>query len=382
MKRVPRRANRGWGQFARDSKIRASVVRAYAVTDNAPNRYAPLLVLLHWAGSDYYHRKTIIDRYSQLSNRSHRTKLMASGHDEPAVSPKGNVHSTSYTKFQTEMDKIGERFTPLNPKDGYLYEQLRKKDDDLIILNEAGMEFIRGGIIATVAAWEGFVLDLFKEAFEILVKVGSGQPASIEKLKGIWPGCDAAIENGKKGKQPVAVPYDDLTRHSKKVLEHCSFQPIFIGRPLKTNLKEEFMHIDRKFVELFQADRTSLSQLVIQVGTFNYSMPYTGNWKDPRVILHERDTSNPNYEYALKALNNISRLYYGLRCILGHSHYQKTLEGSLRDFPKSEDTFHLPTACKRKEEIAKYYTRLYCWIEEHNREVWVNYQTLLIIKRF
>ena len=316
---------------------------------------------------------------------------MASGGEEHAVSaePQCAEHNAysecfAFANFKSVMDDTWKRYEPLNPQKGYLFEHLKTDVNGRPVLNGTGIEFIRGGIIATVAAWEGFVLDLFKEAFEILIKVGSGKSVSIENLKEIWPGCDAAITNGKKQRQKqLPSGDDDLTLHSRKVLEYCSIQPIFIGRALES--KEKFMHIDEMFVKLFQAERTwpSLSQLVIEVGRFNYSIPYTGNWKkDPKVILQETSTSTPNYEYALKALNNISRLYYGLRCILVHSNYQKTLEGSLSNFPKSVDSFPLPTACKRKEDIAKHYTRLYCWIEGHNREIWVNYQTLLTITRF
>ena len=62
------------------------------------------------------------------------------------------------------------------------------------------MEFIREGIVATVAAWESYVQDLFKEAFEILIQIGSGKPPSIENLKRKWPGCNAALEKGNKSK--------------------------------------------------------------------------------------------------------------------------------------------------------------------------------------
>ena len=142
------------------------------------------------------------------------------------------------------------------------------------------------------------------------------------------------------------------------------------------------MSIDALFVQLFQASEKcpSLSQLVIEIGILNYYMPFKGK-ADHHVQLQQTDTSTPD-ESAVKALNNISRLYYGLRCTLVHGKNKRTLKHSLKDFPESSHDFPLPTACKNDKDIAKYYIRLYKWIRDYGREVWVNYLTLLYITRF
>ena len=297
--------------------------------------------------------------------------------------------SRSYDNFKSMMDVICERYRPLNPYSGDLFQHLQSKErPDGYTLDDTGMEFIRGGIVATVAAWESFVQDLFKEAFDILIAVGAGEPARIDNLRTVWPGCDAAIEKGRKikakadqqeGKPNSNQDKEDkmelLMFHSRNVLERRSILPIFLGRC--PDAKEQQMSIDLLFMQLFQIrEECCLSQLVIDVGSFNYIMPRKAGLNDLHVKLEQNDPS------AIRALNNISRLYYGLRCTLVHGKHKKTLENSLRDFPESADNFPLPDTCKYKQDIAEYYTRMYKWIGKHAREIWVNYLTLLYTTRF
>ena len=135
-------------------------------------------------------------------------------------------------------------------------------------------------------------------------------------------------------------------------------------------------------MQLFQIGEEcpSLSQLLIEIGSFNYKMR-TSKPCYPQCHVKLEQT-NASDESAIIALKNISRLYYGLRCTLVHGKHKRTLEGSLKDFPQSMEDFPLPTTCENMEVIAAHYTRLYTWIKKYGREVWVNYLTLLNTTRF
>ena len=310
----------------------------------------------------------------------------------------------SYIGFKDMMDDLCGKYTSLNPKDGKLFALLRKPDRP--DLDETGMEFIRGGIVAVVSAWESYVQDLFKEAFDILIKIGSGQQPSLENLSKIWPGCRPIIEEllKKKAKRTSAeaVAYEILSRsedegtekvwiellhkHCESVLERKTLLPVF-----SRSNEHGKLTIDELFKQLFKSNKKAekgtekeimLSEMLIGIGGFNYSVRiqptphiYTS------VNLEQVDASDKS---AIAALCNISRLYYGLRCTLVHGKHEKTLEGALRGFPESVSEFPLPLTIqpKRSSEIKEYYIRLYEWTRDYGRTVWVNYLTFLNITRF
>lgn len=280
---------------------------------------------------------------------------------------------TALSNFKSVMRDICKRYAPLNPK-GRLFEYVRnKKYPERIILDETGMEFVRGGIIATVAAWECYIVDLFKEAFKVLIKIGYGEPASIDNLKRAWPDCEATIEKWEKIKKQKNTEEDPLMLYAEHILK-TTITPIFLGRVPGHN--EHFMCIDTVFIKLFGA-HCSLSDLITKTDNFNYWLQLPGRYV--RVDLFQID----NDESVVKALHNISRLYYGLRCTLVHGKAEQSLERCLRDFPVSAKQFFLIKECNdTKEEIAVYYIRLYEWIKKYHRELWVNYLDLVSITRF
>lgn len=312
-----------------------------------------------------------------------------SNDDQPCARPEQSENDeaiencVSFYEFMQMMENICKRYATLNPLEGDLFKHLKSSErPDGYTLNDTGMEFIRGGIVATVVAWEKYVQDVFKEAFDIIIQVSSNKQENIENL---WHKCDvkAAIEKGRKRLKNREDQEDwkkCLEAHSKNVLECRTVLPIFLGREPEKN---EPMTIDTLFMQLFQVERGSncISQLLIEIGAFNYTIRL--NPKDRVSIdLRLNDATGNELESAIKALNNISRLYYGLRCTLVHGNNKKTLDGSLKDFPVDEENFSLPTTCKDSTTIAKHYIRLYMWIKKYGREVWVNYLTLLNITRF
>lgn len=113
---------------------------------------------------------------------------------------------------------------------------------------------------------------------------------------------------------------------------------------------------------------------MIDVGcTEHYYTIRTNSTTTHNVILRH---NGPEDTSAVDALHNISRLCYGLRCVLVHGIAEKTLnDGALKDFPDNIDEFLLPN--ENDEAIKEYYVGLYIRIKEYKRNVDLSYLTLL-----
>ena len=296
----------------------------------------------------------------------------------------------SFDIFTSLMGDLCSKYTHLNPKTGKLFEHLKAEDVDKFTLDETGMNFIRGGIVDVVSVWESYVQDLFKEAFDILIKIGSGQQPSLESLSKMWPGCRPVIHELLKEKAKTSAGYELLLSadkgtekvwiqllhtHCEKMLEHTTILPIFSNSDQRSKSS-----IDERFKQLFKTKK-EISKLLIGIGGFQYAVRIPRNTHEfTTVNLEPTDAS---YESAVEALCNISRLYYGLRCTFAHGKHEKTLQGALKDFPESIDDFPLPRAPTMKtNDIKDYYIRLYMWIKKYGKTAWVNYLSFLNITRF
>ena len=209
--------------------------------------------------------------------------------------PDDYSRSEAYEDFRELIDDIRSKYTHLNPKDGRLFQHVRRNLSDLTF-DETGQEFIRGGIVAIMAAWESYVHDLFKEAFNILLKVGSGENRSLEQLHQFWPNCRTIIQDeikrraSAKGDRVEVVAYDLLCAaekspekiwvqllrtHCENVLEKKTLLPIFSSQ----TSDEWAMPIDELFRQLFkigrkksEISRLSISKILIEVGGFKYGI--------------------------------------------------------------------------------------------------------------
>ena len=307
----------------------------------------------------------------------------------------------AYADFRDLLDHIRSQYTHLNPGNGKLFAHVsRTPDPSDKELDDTGMEFVRGGIVAIMSAWESYVHDLFEEAFGVVIKVCSTDrrgESSLSHLHERWPACRTIIENeikqqaAQKCKGHVAVLTYDLLQdadqrsggqkktwrnmldaHCDRVLHGKTLQPIF--RCQGTGC-ENIMSLDELFRQLFKVEEQekSLSDILIEIGVFNFEIMIPGT---RTVSLKPAQASDRS---AVEALCNISRLYYGLRCVFVHGKHRKTLEGALKDFPDNPDNFPLPT---QNDEIKNYYVNLYKRIKEHKRKADVSYLTFINLSRF
>ena len=338
----------------------------------------------------------------------------------------------AYVDFKDLIDDIRSKYTHLNPKDGKLFQHVRRSQDRSdLTLDETGQEFIRGGIVAIMAAWESYVHDLFQEAFYILLEVGSSKYRSLDDLHKFWPTCRTIIQDEikrracaeKKGDHVEVVAYDLLCAaekssevtggekvwfqllrtHCESVLDKKTLLPIFSPQ----DSEEWAMTIDELFRQLFKISKKSkrLSEILIEVGGFEYNIltPADGSARPVRADVHltylasdcsqaianepsisDRTqavaTETLNRSQAIEALCNITRLYYGLRCTLVHGKHKKTLQGALKNFPKDSASFCMPSMNKTK--IREYYVKLYRKVEKDGRRASMSYLEFLNLTRF
>ena len=315
----------------------------------------------------------------------------------------GTAHSkcVAYEDFRALLDDIRSKYTHLNPEDGELFEYVRRSEDETDKeLDDTGMEFVRGGIVAIMSAWESYVHDLFEEAFEVVIKVCStyGRETGLRHLYKQWPPSRTIIQTEverqaaqKHGSRVEVLAFDLLLEadqesegekktwekllnaHCDRVLHGKTLLPIFDSRGIG---RDNVMTIDELFRQLFQIKKKgkSLSDILIEVGGFKYVIRIPENTE---VTLEPAEASDRS---AVDALCNISRLYYGLRCALVHGKHRKTLEGALKGFPDNSDNFPMPA--QNDEVLKKYYVDLYERIKKYGRNADVSYLTFLNLTRF
>ena len=292
--------------------------------------------------------------------------------------------SDVYVAFVDLLKEILSKYACLNPMKGNAYSQLMKEGSD-VELNESGMEFIRGGIVALMAAWENYVHDLFDEAFDTLIIICSGPEGSLERLEKQWSACSGIIKKAMKDEEeayklmkktdqgPDKLWMELLNTHRRKILDQRTLQPIFNYMAAR---KDNAMTIDGLFMQLFEHKREKISRMLVEVAKSNYFLLYPADG-DLKVTLDPEAAHNS----AVKALRNISRLYYGLRCIFVHGKKEKTLQEALLDFPEDEDGFPLPVQEDRDVKARKY-TKLFKRVQGMGRNVHVSYLTFLNVANF
>ena len=248
----------------------------------------------------------------------------------------------------------------------------------ILPLHPSAMEFIRGGIVMILARWEGFVKDVFRECFtnEFL------SCKDLKEVKAKWPRCETAIQNAfetrarklKKGAQANIQDiqwkkaFFDVLREKKawqtlleEHLERCLEKmntPIFdIAKPekqqgtsgdaQKSACGELEDGIDATFRKLFLPKNTIniFSQQIIDGG-----------------ISYICRTKAREYEVHLKKVEqlwNVTRLYYGVRCVFAHGDPQKTLNNSLKNFPEDPNQLLEPSSSGRKNHGGRRLLKLY-----------------------
>lgn len=317
----------------------------------------------------------------------------------------------AFDDFQRLTYEMLQRYTYLNPRDGKLFEHVKwkgKSRDKKNDLDERGMEFVRGGMVAIMSAWEGYVHDLFKEAFGLIIDIystpGTDQESSLSNLKSSpWRKCCTIIQEEVKHEAKTKhegcmkrLVYDLLLQEDEGT--DCEWRRMldsYCDRLLHGKTLPKFslpkidgkntMCIDELFQQLFlfqnefeeegsdsrnkkEKPKTRLSDIMIEVEEFSYDIRLP---KIHKVTFKKSDCS------AVQALCNISRLYHGIRCAFVHGKHQKAMEGPLAGFA---DNFTMPA--ENDERVKQYYINLYNRVKQYGRNAFVSYLTLVNLTRF
>ena len=143
--------------------------------------------------------------------------------------------------------------------------------------------------------------------------------------------------------------------------------PTFFGSQAIDKLFESLFSKRNKSLSATQAK--PLSDLIIGMGGIQYSfhLNYRASAEQPQLCIRDG-----------KTLNDITRLYYGLRCVYAHGGAKSTLDGALKDFP-SQSELESNLAVR---PIAERLCGLYQRIKDKGRDTYIHYLTLVNLQRF
>ena len=248
----------------------------------------------------------------------------------------GNQTSTSFRLFEGKLARTVETYRVLDPTESTQY--VKGKFD----LNDEGMLMLKAAMMSTMTEWEAYVLNLFKEGFKVFIKIGSGHSPALSLLEDVFPNCKAILAKELR-KEFQEKPADEVTMKllssvndsqlppwaklfdsfATSTCEETSISPIF-------SCNRSTSGIEKLFSKIFQTNCSSLSEDLLEIENFQYTL--RTNKYETQVIIDDVHT-----------LNDISRLYYGIRCIFAHEMKRKTLHGTLKHFPENEEEFPLAT---------------------------------------
>ena len=280
---------------------------------------------------------------------------------------------------------------------------------------DVAMEFIRGGIIRVMAAWEAYVQDVLREAFDTVVEMcGDG---SLVALTTQWPECHAVLhkaierhvrnslhgqrahENEKSLQKllreratPERIASLEQLLSGKSLAEKTAFLQVEVALDLsvnkdhwKTLLDEHRDHIlkqpltpvfdgndgiDDAFRRLFgivTKDNFELSRKMAEMGKITQFF----NTSDGQQLSQEITCGD------VQTLHHVMHLYYGARCAFAHGDHRRTLGGVLQNFPKQSDDLEVGNPV-----IAHILFKLYQAIAKDGRKAAVEHLTLVHLCRF
>lgn len=280
----------------------------------------------------------------------------------------------TYNSFLELHEQIESRYRCLDQGQG------------LQIDDKSRMEFLRGGIVAMMAAWESYVHDLLNEAFDVFVDVCSGPEKSLKCLEARWPACRDIIKKAIKSERAYEVLEETdeklqkfwielLNMHRCNILNESTFQPVF--NYVTDPNEDEAMTIDKVFRCLFDYRKKALSEKVVEVAPPKHFFLYPNKIKV--ILAQTREPGEKDDRLGIKALHKISCLYYGLRCVFVDGKKEKALNGVLHKLLDQE--FLLPLQ-ENREESSQIYITLYNEIQQKGRNLEVDYMTFLSVADF
>lgn len=300
----------------------------------------------------------------------------------------------SFDKFMDSIESISECYNCINPTDA---RNSRFKNENSYEMNDIGMELLRGGIVRLVALWEGYVKDVMREAFESVILNSMQTPT---KLKKIWPECEIAFQNelkkeankavkpsneggkpnGKKRKEEILTiasraflmesPWRSLIEdHLDTALNKLKVPLFDNSKYVEESRKYEFdgEGIDATFAELVLGEEFCISQKMIELGV-SFTLR-TGPKDTDQIGITLRDRNQ---------LWNLSRLFYGVRCIFAHGDPTRTLDKALKNFP----TDARELLGEEYELAGHYLVTLYEFLIKYKSETNVSYLNWVNILRF
>lgn len=286
----------------------------------------------------------------------------------------------AYDSFQKRLTEIGSKYDYLNPMKGEVCPKLLERGSDGK-LNELGREFIRGGIVAVMAAWDSYVHDLFNEAFDTVITVCSGQEKRFERLIKQWPASSEIIREVIKTHENICEDADLesnkfwielLNLHRRSIVDQRTLHPIF---NFMAAYKEDAMTIDGMFMQLFQhkKQKTSIQQkisyMVLEAADSQPFLLYPGEHEVTLVPTKE----------GITALHIISRLYYDLRGRVVDGKKKKIFQDTPNDFPKVN--FLHTQGDGNVDDREQHYITLYEQVI-NERNVEVDYMVFLSVVHF
>ena len=291
------------------------------------------------------------------------------------------AHATtckSYDDFKQLLQDVRLKNRALNPQWGLICgPQGPYRQENPGKVKEVPLEFMRGGLVRIMAAWEAYVQDLLGEAFDVVVsQIAEARTAplfsgcSLQLLKKVVgyridPSGETKVGKVKANATDLAVdliekPYTWkalFQEHKQRALDQFT-TPTFYGKH----------GINAAFKALFGID-DDLSASVIQ-GEVKYS--FLG--KNGNSELTVADST---------VLNDIIRLYYGARCVFVHGQKGRNFSEhaaldqnhfTMNHFYEMKSTMDM--------EIIENFRGFYDRLREFGRNANINYVTIVNLQRF
>ncbi len=236
----------------------------------------------------------------------------------------GEVPSKVFSDFRDDFIKLRGQHKFIN-KLTFPKLQLPPTVDDPgeTFRREAQFAIYGGAFISFILKWEAFVQDFLEETFLKLIELitsGLQPPEEAEKL--LEHVFKEWHTQQKKSKTPQQLSFQlvlepdkwkkVLEDYAKKVCKECHVTPVFHGNKGITNCLKKLFMIDVKLAKKMLESRPIKFQCIIN-----------GPPSPSDLTLGNAD-----------ALENVTRLLYGVRCVLAHSKHERTFDSdALSHFP-------------------------------------------------
>ena len=287
------------------------------------------------------------------------------------------------TKLKDSKDSIrmlNELMKPDNPVPPPLTHHHHAEDPK----TNARNTYLRGAFITVMAMWEGYVQDLLEESGIIVFDSvsaldpeekkdiiarsathhlkGTDQKEVKEKTIALVSDIVVDLASPKASSAPIR----EFKAHILRKITGSIVPVFFRSKDTKDTKDTTFNGIDDAFQKLFKFTGNLSEKIAQQKVVHEFALPRS------KTAVLKLDTP--------KGINDIIRLYYGVRCAFAHGRKEKTLEigGALHNYP-DETTLR---SIVEFESIEKKLRQLYDNVKGYGSEAWVHYDHLVNLQRF